>query len=543
MIKKTLTATLCISILSGCVSAPESLNNNNKIETPITEQEMKNSQYVMYNAIVGKIMEGDNKTNNAINNYENILSRGYNKETIDKIIPLYLNKSDYVALNDLISGLDIKRITENHKEYEFIYYINNKDYLSAANKIENDLSSINANDTLKDTIIKRNYVYQNVIKKINTFYSEKDGNNYFDEIIYELSNINKSASSTLTIFKNNNTEDEIDSLLNKNDEILTTLLRYHAKQKNEDLVRLYNSGWIFDSDMNSSVEKHFSRLYSEGQIEELRELSIMLNKYKDTVNSEVYETMAYITMFENNNALYKLEKIKDRLNADYYNYFKAITNYRLGYKTSANRYLEKIDNFDVISTDLILYYDVNKDLTYLQKNMSEPEILSLRFEYYLKKKNIKKAESILKEIKEKEYDVNFENDLMTYNEFYYQFLKDEKNGLALVKKHYEKDKSLVNGNFYAYLLALANVNINEGLDIINSFNEKEFDSSVLDTKAWLLYKNKDYQAALNIFKENNLMYSESSETQSHIAKIYYKLGYHKKFDEHMSYSNMLFNQK
>lgn len=536
-------AMITLISLSGCstynadknISKEENLSKNGEIKEDI-----------FYKTMLGNFLEykGDDKGSVVL--YRSILDQKYNKEIMYKTLENYEKNSRYLDLFELITQIEEKNIINNHPEYLFYYYVLKNMNEKAVDLIINDLDG-GVYKNYNDEIEARSLKYYDYIEKINivdNFYKNK-----VQDFMALLIKINKSVYITLNSnYKNESVPNLLEykkENLSKKDFALFLIIDYYKNPKLENLTKLKEEGLDLKY-YNKLIISHFNHLFDTKEYEKAILLTEFLKEHNISnslnIDYDIFEYLGYFHTFDNNNAIYKLDIIEDKVGDNFYYYSKAILNYRLGYKNASKRYLSKVNDIKLISGNLNLYFDVMDDLSFLQENLAEIEFLNHYLSYYILKNNIEKANEVSLKIIKYMKDHNITNKALKYNLLFLKFLNNEDLGIKSAFKNYNDEKDLQSANFYTYLLSLANKDIKNGLLILKPYMNKDTNNTILDTYAWLLYKDGQYEKSLNIYKNNKMLYSEDSLIQSHISKVYFKLKDFEKFKYHDSISNQLFKR-
>lgn len=538
---KTILSMLCAFIVSGCA-----INDINTAETerpkkqPIfTEYDTQDS---IYHAMVGSLMEYSSQNNNAINHYETILNKGYNKDIVNKLLNLYNEKNDLVGLYELLKSLEKKQVINNHSQFSLPYFIIIEDYENAVDTTLSYIEKTEHNKNFNNSITQRSRVYYSIIESLQ--FIEIVSNEKNNAFLNKLRKENNSSYLTIkTNFKDKTILESIDYEkydLNKLDLGIFYLLDYYQNPNIKKLNKVSRAG--FDIlELKNEILIHYSQLLKEKNYEEMKTLSLKLKKENEYPKKfKFYEYLSYLFMFETKNALYVLEDIKSDISSDFYYYGKAILNYRLGYKNAAKRYMSNVEDIKLIKGNMAIYFDLIDDRRVLLNNFDEIEIKNLEFSYYLEKRDIISASRIQKELEIIIKENNITDDYFEFNTIFLTYLKDENKGLKEAEYYYDMHRDKASTNFYAYLLALSNKDIEKGINLIKPYIENgEKEASILDTYAWLLYKNKKYKEALNVYLKNNMIYSQDATVQNHLSKIYQKLGNKNKYNFHKKASQMI----
>ena len=529
----------CVFSLGGCAM------NSNEIEKNVSiEKEVNNTEDMFYHAMIGSLMEYNSQNNNAINHYESILINGYNKDVVDKLLPLYEYKKDYVGLFKLLDELNEEQILKNHKKYAFSYYVLKEKHKDAVD-LALDKLNITNNNNYNIIIEKRISNYYSFVTdlKIIDVISDNHSSDFFSELK------KNDESAYLTLYTNYLNGGELSDFdhknknLNKKDEAIFLILNYYKLPTLEILKDMDENGFQIKL-LEDMILRHYKQLLKEKDYKEMKELSEYLIKDKKIESSdyEVFEYLAYLFLFENKNALFKLEKIKDEISSDFYLYGKSILNYRLGYKRAAKKYMRDVKDLELIAGSLSLYLDIMDDYTLLEKNLTEAELMNFKLSYLMNKKDIKNANILKDEIVLYIKDNNVDNIYIDMNLLFLEFLNDEKSGIEKARMIFEENDDESSTNFYAYLLALSNTNIEHGLNILEIYMNENTDPSVVDTYGWLLYKNGNLEEALNLYKMYKMIYSQDTIVQHHLYKINLKLGNNKDAEFHKKASHQLLNK-
>lgn len=536
-------AMITLISLSGC-STYNADKNISKEENLSKNREIKED--VFYKTMLGNFLEykGDDKGSVVL--YRSILDQKYNKEIMYKTLENYEKNSRYLDLFELITQIEEKNIINNHPEYLFYYYVLKNMNEKAVDLIINDLDG-GVYKNYNDEIEARSLKYYDYIEKINivdNFYKNK-----VQDFMALLIKINKSVYITLNSnYKNESVPNLLEykkENLSKKDFALFLIIDYYKDPKLENLTKLKEEGLDLKY-YNKLIISHFNHLFDTKEYEKATLLTKFLKEHNISnslnIDYDIFEYLGYFHTFDNNNAIYKLDIIEDKVGDNFYYYSKAILNYRLGYKNASKKYLFKVNDIKLISGNLNLYFDVMDDLSFLQENLAEIEFLNHYLSYYILKNNIEKANEVSLKIIKYMKDHNITNKALKYNLLFLKFLNNEDLGIKSAFKNYNDEKDLQSANFYTYLLSLANKDIKNGLLILKPYMNKDTNNTILDTYAWLLYKDGQYEKSLNIYKNNKMLYSEDSLIQSHISKVYFKLKDFEKFKYHDSISNQLFKR-
>ena len=533
---KNILAIICGLTLTACVT-----NDYENAEKP-NMNELNNTQSLFYHAMVGSLMEQNSQYNNAINHYESLLKGGYNKEVVSKLLNLYKDKEDHLSYLNLIKNTNEEKIKENHQDVLFVYYIINDKLKKAYDLSIKELNKKNS-DNYEEYIEKRTFRYLKIIQEIKLIdisYENKSHN-----FIEYFKNKNNSVYYTLKSNYNEiiNFDEYKNEKLNDDDYVLFLLFEYNYSPSFEIVKELHHAG-INVFSFNNLLLNHYSEALVNRDYEEIKKTSVFLrnNVSNDNKINNLFEFLAYYYLFENDNALFKLEQNKENISKNFYYYSKSVLNYRMGYNKAAAKYLEKVDDLKLIADNLNFYFDVDKNRTLLKSKTSDLEYMNHELLFLMNQNDLKNANILSVKVLNYMKENNVTSKVLELNLNYLEFLNDEDRGLEEARKKYEENKNIDTANFYAYLIALSNKNIDEGLRILSEFENDEKYKGFIDTHAWLLYKNGKFQDAINLYEEENLSNSQSYVEQEHMSKIYLKLGNMKKYKEHKDKSKQLFNK-
>lgn len=522
------------SFLLGCAS-------NHEIEKQENDTVKNETQELFYNAFVGNIMEQSGQNNNAIKYYENILSKQYEESYFNKLFSLYSYKNDTISLINLIKNTDYKNIKENHRNLLIVHQIENDNYENAVTEM-NSLLSTEQGKTENKTkveidIIKEQLQYLSVFyginsKEVDSFFLEMKKN---DLSLFNLSHV--------FLGKEDELEKENDELFLSDYELsIYTIKKYYENENFNNLNKILNNELISINEKNIISNSYFSKLFKEKEYFKIKkEIDILKNKRKyETKNQKIIEFISYYDTFDNSNALYLLDKNRDSFDSDFYFLHKGKLNYRLGYKKAAYRYFNNIKDEDIKKSDIYLYIDL-----YGVKKIDEFEKLNdiqketLKFGYYIKKRDQNKSKDILSNIEEVINETGNQiedSDVLSDISYLYNKIYDKKLMVLKAKQNYEENKDIMSANTYLYALIITD----SDLETMTSIYEEHKDSfedneAYIDTKAMYLFKNGEPNEALKLYKKYKMLYNNDLEIQKNISTIYKKLGNFKESKKHKEY--------
>lgn len=545
--KKALISMLVLAGLAGCASVEE--ENNNIQEDVIEENQTKD---LFYNAFVGNIMEKEGKNNNAITYYENILQAQYDQNYFNKLIELYLYKNDFISARNLIKNANVEKIKSNHPNLEMIYYLSNEQGEEAIKLFDANIKNILDNNPTPIFTISQ---YYNDLIKLNIFFFQ---DNEKEEDLF-LSKLKEHNISQYNLLKNYQNEMKTKEYVHYAFEDFKGLELTIAKVKTfvvskdiaffEDIIRDEN---LNEFEINELVNLLYTDLNSHGDYETALELINKAERFGIVKSSQTTfnQFVSYFGTFENNDALYTLDLVKEDINKDYYFYYKAISNYRLGYKKAAKKYMIHVESEKLIKQDVFVYIDIMgakeiffndnfNNLTDMNKNL-------LMLQYYIKKDNKKEASFYLGAMEEVANETGENEDyaiLLKEAQYSFSGKFDLEKAVSLTREQYEEDPTVNSANSYLYALISSNF-YNEEIanKIFDIFSEDLVDNpAYLDTKAMFLLKQNKAKEALNIYKDNKLMYLVDVEVQENISKVYKALNNKKEADKHANFAESIFN--
>ncbi len=522
------------SFLLGCAS-------NHEIEKQEEDSVKNETQELFYNAFVGNIMEQSGQNNNAIKYYENILSKQYEESYFNKLFSLYSYKNDTISLINLIKNTDYEKIKENHSNLLIIHQIENDNYENAVTEM-NYLLSTKQNETENKTKIEIETIKEQ-LQYLSVFYgiNSKEVDSFFIEM--KKNDLSLFNLSYVFLGKEEELEKENNMLFLSDYELSIYIIKkYYENDNFENLNKILNDKLISINEKNTISNSYFSKLFEEKEYSKIKkEIDLLKNKNKyETKNQKIIEFLSYYDTFDNSNALYLLDKNRDSFEDDFYFLHKGKLNYRLGYKNAAYRYFNNINDEDIKKSDIYLYIDLyGVEVIDKFENLNDIQKETLKFGYYIKKRNQNKSKDILSNIEEVINETgNQLEDSEVLNDISYLYNKIYDKNLMVIKakQNYEDNKDIMSANTYLYSLIITD----SDLDIMTSIYEEYKDSfeennAYVDTKAMYLFKKGKPNEALGLYKKYKMLYSNDLEIQQNISTIYKDLGKIKDSKKHKEY--------
>ena len=340
----------------------------------------------------------------------------------------------------------------------------------------------------------------------------------------------------------------------ENDELTIAKIKKFIESKDKDMfLDIIKDENLNKIEKNELLNLFYADLNNKYEfIETLKYIKkAELNGIEKSQKTIYNQFISYFATFENNDALYTLDLIKDDVNKDFYFYYKAISNYRLGYKNAAKKYMVHVSDSKVILQDPLVYIDIiGTNSVFTSSIFSDKDDVEknfLLFKYYIKKKNQKEAQFYFTSINEVINETGSRNDyelLIKESNNMITELFDKKKLISISKEEYENDTSINSANSYLYALLSSDYYNSNIADLIYESFKTEFDSnpSYLDTKAMYLLKGGNAIDALNVYKDNKLLFFADVEIQENISKVYKKIGNKEEALKHIKYSKSLFNK-
>ncbi len=545
--KQTILSILICANIFGCSSV-----ENTEIEEKNNVVEKNQNKDLFYNAFVGNVMEKEGKNNNAITYYENILEVQYDENYFNKLIELYLYKNDFISARNLIKKTDLENIQKNHPMFEMTFYLSKNENQKAMTLLNNQILKIKSNNKTPIFTLSQ---YYNEFAKAQLFFFQDDESE--SDFLTALKNENSSQYNLINnylIESKNKVLTDYDFNDFKNDELTIAKTKIFIQNKDKslfmDIIKDKNLNKI---EKNEIVNLFYTHLNTSSEyLETLKYIKQAdkegLEKSQKTTYNQFF---SYFATFDNNNALYTLDLIKDDVNKDFYFYYKAISNYRLGYKRAAKKYMVHVIDKKMILQSPLVYVDImGTDDVFTHHAFSEQSDIHknfLLFRYYAKKENKKEALFYLESMKEVINETGSAEDhelLIKEADYIFTAFTNIDESLKAARLQYEIEPSINSANSYLYALIISDsYNYKEANAIYNSF-ENEFDTnpSYLDTKAMFLLKKGSVYEALNIYKDNKLMFFGDVEVQKNISNVYKEIGNKKESLKHLKYSNDLFEK-
>lgn len=545
--KQTILSILICANIFGCSSV-----ENTEIEEKNNVVEKNQNKDLFYNAFVGNVMEKEGKNNNAITYYENILEVQYDENYFNKLIELYLYKNDFISARNLIKNTDLENIQKNHPMFEMTFYLSKNENQKAMTLLNNQILKIKSNNKTPIFTLSQ---YYNEFAKAQLFFFQDDESE--SDFLTALKNENSSQYNLINnylIESKNKVLTEYDFNDFKNDELTIAKTKIFIQNKDKslfmDIIKDKNLNKI---EKNEIVNLFYTHLNTSSEyLETLKYIKQAdkegLEKSQKTTYNQFF---SYFATFDNNNALYTLDLIKDDVNKDFYFYYKAISNYRLGYKRAAKKYMVHVIDKKMILQSPLVYVDImGTDDVFTNHAFSEQSDIHknfLLFRYYAKKENKKEALFYLESMKEVINETGSAEDhelLIKEADYIFTAFTNIDESLKAARLQYEIEPSINSANSYLYALIISDsYNYKEANAIYNSF-ENEFDTnpSYLDTKAMFLLKKGSVYEALNVYKDNKLMFFGDVEVQKNISNVYKEIGNKKESLKHLKYSNDLFEK-
>lgn len=543
MKKKLLTIAIC-GLLSACASVekPDFIEENEVVQT---DQEKD----LFYNAFVGNIMEKEGKNNNAITYYENILKVQYDKVYFNKLIDLYLYKNDFISARSLVKNTKIEYLEQNDSRLAIIHSLAN-DNNDTFELFENEINAIKDKSDYPLFDVSGYYV---TMTQLNNFFFQDDNveNKFLDFV--KTNNL-----SQYNLLKNYDKEEKEKIVLTynledfKGEEItIANVKNFINNKSNGDINNILKDKNLNNREKNELLKLEYKKLNESNNHNQVINLINQaenqgIEKDQATIHSQFF---AYFSMFENNDALYSLDLIKDEMNKDFYFYYKSISNYRLGYKNAAKKYMVHVKDKTLISQDLSGYIDIMGVKHYLLSDLYNDEFEKnfYLFRYYMEKENQNQASYYLSVLSEVVNETGANDD--------YEFLMNDSNTLfnsvfhideyvQYSKNEYKKDSSMQNANSYLYSLLISNKFDETIASEVYESHKDDFKTnpSYLDTEAMYFLKIGNAKKALSIYKENNLIFIQSSDIQYNISLVYKALGDSLNEKKHMKYSRSIFHK-
>lgn len=539
--KKLLISALIAASLIGCASTNDSEIKKKEAITNETEQ-------IFYNAFVGEIMEAEGQNNNAIKYYERILSSQYEPDYFNKLMLLYYYKNDFIGARNLISNTDFKNIKENHSDYLFVYYIEKEQLNNAVNVFK---AGLNFNDSKKSNLI---HAYSDYYRKhadyLTFFFQDEDKKNAFLDQLKE-KDLKKYNFLKFNIdYFDNNIIPNVE--LSNYDIVEQEIIKIRQLIGSPNLDILYSvldSQYVSDNVKAELIDKFSLFFISNKKVDEAKELYDFVEKNKNvkmTNSLRNAESLYYFFTFKHNDALYKLEKIKDFISEDEYMARKAISNYMLGYKSAAKKYFKKVNNYAEINGYSTQYINLFGEEGLKKFNPKEYGVKLLMGDYYHSKnektKAIENYEAVLEILNETgESETNYGKELIQVVDLFLLLNQDTVKYLESLENLIETDDNpLIFVNDYIYISTKSGLN-KEKVDqlILDYQDDLLLDFNFIDTLAYYHTKNGNPEKAIELYKDYYLIYSHDHEIQVNIAEAYRLIGMKKEYLKHKKYAEML----
>ena len=515
-------------ILLGCSS------QNQPIETKQTDIKTEDA---FYHALIGNLMEETGQNNNAIAHYEELINDSYDNNVAIKLIPLYLEKNDFVGIKKLLTKINKDNISTSFKDYIIAYELLHNKQKEAIHIIKDDLNNLNLSkkESFLDFYNKRISFYKSINTQLNIAF-QKNEINKKTEFLNELKKLEPKYYNMFN-YINNKTLNNNKLDLFHNDNII---LKYDdfIKEKNiEDLSYLIKNNVDFES-LQYPTQELFTFYLESNNYEGIEKIHSLFNNnsvFNQTIN--YYNFIAKFSLFKNNDALVILQKIKNDLDANLFNYYSGLLNYRFGYKSATKRYFEKIDDLTLIKSISSLYINVMSpnNIDYLESNVSDAEYYAMLLQYYIDIKDLTNSKLILDKLN----SLDITNSNIAYLNLIYDYLNNSSDfieKLNLYYKHNLNDPVIL--NFYAYILADQNKDLPRAYALINKI-KNDNSEAYLDTKAFVLFKMGKTKKALDVYIDNNMLNSNQSEVQHRLYKIYKSLKNKKASNNHLKLYNQI----
>lgn len=537
---KKLGALFFTFLLSACSTTFE--NNDNDVD--IIKDSLKEDAF--YNVLVGSLMEKNSQNNNAISYYEKFLETHDDEKVYKSLMDLYIQKNDFIGASKLLQKSDRNFILKHYNGLLFAYDLLNNEidasvdsYILILNNIKNSgndkdrkIYDIVQFYTITNKILD-NFLFNNE-KTIELFWEhlkKKNENIYYATKGFYFEGIQEKNNATIS-FNNINENDSYENALK--------IIRNYSLSPNEDtlneMLKLDINHYLY----LNLFSKHLSSLIENRKYEESQYIYKKMSKKIKDPSIEYFDFLYYFSTYKHKDALYKLNIIKDDINFESYNYFKSIINYRLGYKNASKKYMNNVNDIKMASMDIFTYIDIMglDNLSLLELNIEENSLNLMKIEYYIIKNDIYNAKKIFKELKDKkDIDPIFLDTL----EVSIEWVQNKEKAILIAKNLYEKNKTSLYGNNYAYYLALSNKNLNEANEIIDKYLDED-QLNYYDTKAFILHKLNRNEEALSLYENHNMLLYNNAEVQKNISNIYKSLGDYKKSKKHLTISKELFHK-
>lgn len=544
--KKTIIALSLALILGGCASSHKVVNNTDERQKHISTQEE-----LFYSAFVGEIMENEGQKNNAIKHYEKIIEDQYNEEYFNKLISMYEYKNDFIKAREIMMDLDFKNLYDNHNMLLPSYYLEKEDPEKA---VESFLDALVLIENKKD-INNIKYTTEYYQKQIVTIKFFNQDNEFYNIFIEELKNKDNSKYKFL-------------KLISSTEGLKEPVDIYQFNGLERSIANARNIIELNDFDSMSYLLKD-KNIITENKIDFINYMTVELRKFKNYEGiHDLYNLVAknkieipiqlnisdfeyYYNTFKNNDALYRLEQIKDSLNPDYYFAKKGSINYRLGYKKAAKKYFDQVKSIKFLSNNENQYIQVSGKNSFDKFEISNLDKKLKLYDYAVITKNKKEQSLLIEDLLEilDETENSNENQFIDFDKIKRGLnidlilLEDENKGLKLMKDELLNYSDIYSVNQFVYQSLMFGSNDKFVDDLVNEYRD-EFETKVhfVDTLAVYLSSKGKNKEALDLYIKHNMLYFIDYEVQINIANIYKKLNNINKYNEHKKYSEMIFKQ-